>query len=95
MGSRGDKGYLSSTCPHAGFYGFSIYRTVKNFIIYSELIQLCWAGYLLFLFIATVVYSWVLNFYLRTWAVLECGLQELELNPPVLLQLDAEEPHAC
>lgn len=51
-----DKGYLTRTCPRAGFYGFSIYRTVKHSIIYaSELTQLCWAGNLLFLFIAVGV----------------------------------------
>lgn len=41
LGNRGNKGYLTSTCPHAGFCRFSIYRSVKHSIMYtSELIQL-------------------------------------------------------
>lgn len=67
-GNRGDKGCLTSTCPHAGFYRFSIYRSVKHSIIYtSELIQL-------FLGICcSCLLLWVLNFCLRTRAVAECG----------------------
>lgn len=77
LGSRGDKGCLTSTCPHAGFYRVSIYRSVKHSIIdTSELIQAFLA------ICCSCLLLRVLNLScLRTRAVAEHGWQELELNP--------------